>query len=54
VVYRHRQLHAKFFTTSEPGRKELEVATESLRELLDAERGERGAAEEPVLVSPRY
>ena len=44
----------KYLTTSEPGRKELEVAVESLKELLRAERGEREAAKEPVLVSPRY
>ncbi|CAA9440419.1 MAG: FIG069887: hypothetical protein [uncultured Rubrobacteraceae bacterium] len=44
----------KYLTTSEPGRKELEVAVESLNELLRAERGERGAAKEPVLLSPRY
>jgi len=44
----------KYFTTSEPGRKELEVAVESFRELLCAERGERGAAKEPILVSPRF
>ncbi|MEJ7872194.1 MAG: DUF1385 domain-containing protein, partial [Rubrobacteraceae bacterium] len=44
----------KYLTTSEPGRKELEVAVESLNELLSAERGERGAAKEPVLLSPRY
>ena len=44
----------KYLTTSEPGRKELEVAVESLNELLRAERGERGAAKEPVLLSPRF
>jgi uncharacterized protein YqhQ len=44
----------KYLTTSEPGRKELELAVESLNELLRAERGERGAAKEPVLFSPRY
>ena len=44
----------RYLTTSEPGRKELEVAVESLNELLRAERGERGAAKEPVLLSPRY
>jgi uncharacterized protein YqhQ len=44
----------KYFTTSEPGRKELEVAVESLNELLRAERGEREATKEPVLLSPRY
>lgn len=44
----------KYLTTSEPGRKELEVAVESLNELLRAERGERGATKEPVLLSPRF
>jgi uncharacterized protein YqhQ len=44
----------KYLTTSEPGGKELEVAVESLNELLRAERGERGAAKEPVRLSPRY
>jgi uncharacterized protein YqhQ len=44
----------KYLTTSEPGRKELEVAVESLNELLRAERGEREAAKEPVLLSPRF
>ncbi len=40
----------KYLTTSEPGRKELEVAVEGLAELLRAERGVRGAAKEPVLI----
>jgi uncharacterized protein YqhQ len=44
----------RYLTTSEPGRKELEVAVESLNELLRAERGERGAAEEPVLLPTRF
>jgi uncharacterized protein YqhQ len=44
----------KYLTTSEPGRRELEVAVESLNELLRAEGGERGAAKEPTLLSPRY
>ena len=44
----------RHLTTSEPGRKELEVAVESLAELLRAERGERGAAQEPVLIPARY
>jgi uncharacterized protein YqhQ len=44
----------KYLTTSEPGRRELEVAVESLNELLRAEGGERGAAKEPILLSPRY
>jgi len=44
----------RYLTTSEPSHKELEVAVESLKELLRAERGERGAAKEPVLLSPRY
>jgi hypothetical protein len=44
----------KYLTTSEPGRNELEVAVESLNELLRAERGERGATKEPVLLSPRF
>jgi uncharacterized protein YqhQ len=44
----------KYLTTSEPGHKELEVAVESLKELLRAEAGERGAAKEPVLISPRF
>ena len=44
----------KYLTTSEPGRKELEVAVGGLAELLRAERGERGAANEPVLVPARY
>jgi len=40
----------RYLTTSEPGRKELEVAVGGLAELLRAERGERGAAKEPVLI----
>jgi uncharacterized protein YqhQ len=44
----------KYLTTSEPGRKELEVAVESLNELLRAEGGERSAAKEPVLIPARY
>lgn len=44
----------KYLTTSEPGQKELEVAVESLKELLRTERGEREASKEPVLLSPRY
>jgi uncharacterized protein YqhQ len=44
----------KYFTTSEPGRKELEVAVESLKELLRAEAGERGADKEPVLIPARF
>ena len=44
----------RYLTTSEPGRKELEVAVESLNELLRAERGERGAAKEPVLLPTRF
>ena len=44
----------KYLTTSEPDRKELEVAVESLRELLRAEGGERGAAKEPLLLPARY
>jgi uncharacterized protein YqhQ len=44
----------KYLTTSEPGPKELELAVESLNELLRAEKGERGAAKEPVLLSPRF
>lgn len=44
----------RYLTTSEPGRKELEVAVESLAELLRAERGERGAAREPLLIPARY
>ena len=44
----------KYLTTSEPDRKELEVAVESLNELLRAERGERGAAKEPVLLPARF
>jgi uncharacterized protein YqhQ len=44
----------RFLTTSEPGRKELEVAVESLNELLRAERGERGADKEPVLLPTRF
>ncbi|MDQ3965283.1 MAG: DUF1385 domain-containing protein [Actinomycetota bacterium] len=44
----------KYFTTSEPGQKELEVAVESLKELLRAEAGERGADKEPVLIPARY
>lgn len=43
----------KYLTTSEPGRKELEVAVGGLAELLRAERGERGAAKEPVLIPAR-
>jgi uncharacterized protein YqhQ len=44
----------RYLTTSEPGRKELEVAVESLAELIRAEEGERGAAKEPVLIPARY
>lgn len=44
----------KYLTTSEPGRKELEVAVESLNELLRAEAGERGADKEPVLIPARF
>lgn len=44
----------RYLTTSEPGRKELEVAVESLNELLRAERGERGADKEPVLLPTRF
>jgi len=44
----------RYLTTSEPGRTELEVAVESLRELLRAEEGERGAGKEPVLIPARY
>ena len=40
----------RYLTTSEPGRKELEVAVGGLAELLRAERGERDAAEESVLL----
>lgn len=44
----------KYFTTSEPTRRELEVAVESLGELLRAEKGERGVSKEPVLIPARY
>ena len=44
----------RYFTTSEPHQKELEVAVESLKELLRAEAGERGADKEPVLIPARY
>ncbi len=44
----------RYLTTSEPERKELEVAVESLKELLRAEGGERGAAKEPVLIPAQY
>lgn len=44
----------KYLTTSEPGRKELEVAVGSLNELLRAEKGERGAEAEPLLIPARY
>lgn len=44
----------KYLTTSEPGRKELEVAVESLNELLRAEAGERGAEKDPVLIPARF
>ena len=44
----------KYLTTAEPGRKELEVAVESLKELLRAEGGERSADKEPVLIPARY
>jgi hypothetical protein len=44
----------KYFTTSEPRQNELEVAVESLKELLRAEAGERVAANEPVLIPARY
>jgi uncharacterized protein YqhQ len=40
----------RYLTTSEPGRKELEAAVGGLAELLRAERGERHAAKEPVLI----
>lgn len=44
----------KHLTTSEPGRKELEVAVESLSELIRAEKGERAATKEPVLIPARF
>ena len=44
----------RYFTTSEPRQKELEVAVESLKELLRAEAGERSADKEPVLIPARY
>jgi uncharacterized protein YqhQ len=44
----------RYLTTSEPGRKELEVAVESLNELLRAERGDRGADKDPVLLPTRF
>jgi uncharacterized protein YqhQ len=44
----------KYLTTSEPGRKELEVAVESLNELLRAEEGKRDATKDPVLIPARY
>jgi uncharacterized protein YqhQ len=44
----------RYLTTSEPGRKELEVAVESLKELLRAEGGERGADKSPTLIPARY
>jgi uncharacterized protein YqhQ len=47
-------LMQRYLTTSEPCQKELEVAVESLNELLRAEGGERGAAKEPVLIPARY
>ncbi len=47
-------LMQRYLTTSEPRQKELEVAVESLNELLRAEGGERGAAKEPVLIPARY
>jgi len=48
------KLLQRFLTTSEPGRRELEVAVGSLNELLRAEKGERGAAREPLLIPARY
>lgn len=44
----------KYLTTSEPARKELEVAVESLSELIRTEKGERAAAKEPVLIPARF
>ena len=44
----------RYLTTSEPGRKELEVAVESLSELIRTEKGERAAAKEPVLIPARF
>ena len=44
----------KYLTTSEPGRKELEVAVESLSELIKTEKGERASAKEPVLIPARF
>ncbi len=44
----------KYLTTSEPGRKELEVAVESLSELIRAEKGERASAKEPMLIPARF
>lgn len=44
----------RYLTTSEPGRKELEVAVESLSELIKTEKGERAAAKEPVLIPARF
>ena len=44
----------RYLTTSEPGRKELEVAVASLKELLRAEGGERSADKEPILIPARF
>jgi uncharacterized protein YqhQ len=44
----------RYLTTSEPTRRELEVAVGSLNELLRAENGERGAEREPLLIPARY
>ena len=44
----------KYLTTSEPGRKELEVAVESLSELIRTEKGERASAKEPTLIPARF
>lgn len=44
----------RYFTTAEPGMKELEVAVESLRELLRAEARERGSAKAPTHIPAKY
>jgi uncharacterized protein YqhQ len=44
----------RHLTTSEPTRRELEVAVGSLNELLRAENGERGADKEPLLIPARF
>jgi uncharacterized protein YqhQ len=44
----------RHFTTTEPARSELEVAVESMKQLLRAENGDYELRKEPLRISPRY